>query len=45
VRTSVRLRMLAMPTMSMPHSCIDPGRSNRWKALLGFFRGLARNSP
>jgi hypothetical protein len=27
------------PTMSIPHSCIGPGRSNRTYALLGFFRG------
>lgn len=33
------------PTMSMPHSSIGPGRSNRWYALLGFLRGRTRNNP
>lgn len=32
-------------SMSMPHSCIGPGRSKRFHACFGFFRGRARSSP
>ena len=33
------------PTMSMPHSCIGPGRSNRMNDARGRFRGRGRTSP
>lgn len=31
--------------MSMPHSCIGPGRSNRVNESRGRFRGRARSKP
>ncbi|GAA3638120.1 hypothetical protein GCM10022236_45660 [Microlunatus ginsengisoli] len=33
------------PTMSMPHSCIGPGRSNRMNESRGRFRGRGLTSP
>ena len=33
------------PTMSMPHSCIGPGRSNRMNESRGRFRGRDFTSP
>jgi hypothetical protein len=33
------------PTMSMPHSCIGPGRSNRWNEDRGRFAVRWRTRP